>query len=43
MNSLRDLCTRGLWVQNGRIVADGPMDRVIDEYLASTVPQAVSA
>jgi ABC-type polysaccharide/polyol phosphate transport system ATPase subunit len=43
MDSLRDLCTRGLWVQHGRIVADGPIDRVIDDYLAATMPQAASA
>jgi ABC-type polysaccharide/polyol phosphate transport system ATPase subunit len=43
MASLRDLCTRGLWVQQGRIVADGPIDRVIDDYLAATMPQAASA
>jgi ABC-type polysaccharide/polyol phosphate transport system ATPase subunit len=43
MESLRELCNRGLWIQHGRLVADGPMDRVIDDYLASTIPQAASA
>ncbi len=33
--SLRELCTRGLWVQQGRLVDDGPVDRVIDHYLES--------
>ena len=44
MDSLRELCTRGLWIQHGRLVADGPIDEVIDEYLArTTAPQAASA
>lgn len=43
MGSLKEFCTRGLWVQHGRVIADGPMDQVIDEYLAATLPPAVSA
>ena len=43
MDSLREFCTRGLWVQHGRVVADGPIEQVIDEYLAATMPQAASA
>ena len=35
MLSLRELCTRGLWIQQGRLVADGPIDQVIDRYLES--------
>ena len=35
MESLRGARTRGLWVQHGRLLADGPIDAVIDEYLAS--------
>jgi ABC-type polysaccharide/polyol phosphate transport system ATPase subunit len=34
--SLRELCTRGLWIQQGRLVDDGPIDVVIDRYLDST-------
>ena len=26
LESLRELCTRGLWIQQGRLVADGPVD-----------------
>ena len=40
MNSLRELCTRGLWIQHGRLVADGPIHDVIDRYLAATSAQA---
>jgi len=32
MRSLRELCNRGLWLNRGRLVADGPIDRVIDVY-----------
>jgi ABC-type polysaccharide/polyol phosphate transport system ATPase subunit len=38
--SLRELCTRGLWIQQGRLVDDGPIDLVIDRYLASAAPSA---
>ena len=34
--TLRELCTRGLWIQRGRVVDDGPIDLVIDRYLEST-------
>jgi ABC-type polysaccharide/polyol phosphate transport system ATPase subunit len=43
MDSLRELCSRGLWVQHGRIVSDGPMQQVIDDYLASTMPPAAAS
>jgi ABC-type polysaccharide/polyol phosphate transport system ATPase subunit len=33
LDTLRELCTRGLWIQQGRLVADGPVDAVIDRYL----------
>ncbi len=43
MKSLRELCTRGLWLQQGRLMADGPIDDVIDRYLESTSAAAASA
>jgi ABC-type polysaccharide/polyol phosphate transport system ATPase subunit len=36
LKSLRELCTRGLWIQQGRLVDDGPVNAVIDRYLKST-------
>jgi ABC-type polysaccharide/polyol phosphate transport system ATPase subunit len=36
MATLRQLCTRGLWLRQGRLVADGPIDEVIEDYLAWT-------
>ena len=32
---LRELCTRGLWLEHGQLVADGPIDEIIDRYLES--------
>jgi ABC-type polysaccharide/polyol phosphate transport system ATPase subunit len=36
MKSLRELCTRGLWLQQGRLMLDGPIDEVVDRYLESS-------
>jgi len=36
MQTLRDLCTRGLWMRQGHLVGDGPIEQVIDDYLAWT-------
>ena len=33
MDALRELCTRGLWIEHGQLVADGPIDEIIDRYL----------
>jgi ABC-type polysaccharide/polyol phosphate transport system ATPase subunit len=35
LKSLREFCTRGLWIQHGHLVADGPITEVIEQYLAS--------
>jgi ABC-type polysaccharide/polyol phosphate transport system ATPase subunit len=37
MQQLRQLCTRGLWMRHGQLVADGPMNEVIDRYRESVV------
>jgi ABC-type polysaccharide/polyol phosphate transport system ATPase subunit len=42
MKSLRQLCTRGLWIQHGQLVADGPINDVIARYLES-IPGARAA
>ena len=41
MASLRQLCTRGLWLRQGQLAADGPIDEVIDQYLAWSHAAAV--
>jgi ABC-type polysaccharide/polyol phosphate transport system ATPase subunit len=33
MDSLRELCSRGVWLEHGRVVADGPINDVVDRYL----------
>jgi ABC-type polysaccharide/polyol phosphate transport system ATPase subunit len=34
MAALRQICERGIWMRQGQIAADGPIDEVIDRYLA---------
>jgi ABC-type polysaccharide/polyol phosphate transport system ATPase subunit len=34
LNALRELCTRGIRLERGRVVADGPIGPLIDQYLA---------
>lgn len=34
IEALRELCTRGIWMKQGQIVADGPMAQIADAYLA---------
>jgi ABC-type polysaccharide/polyol phosphate transport system ATPase subunit len=34
--ALRELCTRGIWIDHGRVAFDGPIDEAISLYLAST-------
>jgi ABC-type polysaccharide/polyol phosphate transport system ATPase subunit len=36
MSALRELCTRGVWLRQGQIEADGPIEPIIKQYLAST-------
>ena len=43
MKSLQELCTRGLWLQQGRLVADGPIDEIVERYLESTAASAPAA
>src|SRR5262249_24936215 len=43
MDSLRELCSRGLWIQRGRLVADGPIDDVVDGYLDWTATQVAAS
>ncbi len=42
LNALRAFCTRGLWIQHGHLVADGPIEGVIDQYLAWTAAQTAA-
>jgi ABC-type polysaccharide/polyol phosphate transport system ATPase subunit len=33
LRTLRELCTRGIWMRHGQVAGDGPIDEVIDRYL----------
>lgn len=33
LKSLRSMCQRGIWMKKGSIVADGPIDEIVDRYL----------
>ncbi|MGL4420790.1 MAG: ABC transporter ATP-binding protein, partial [Gemmataceae bacterium] len=35
LESIRKLCTRVLWLQQGRIMMDGAADHVVDAYITS--------
>jgi ABC-type polysaccharide/polyol phosphate transport system ATPase subunit len=37
LKSLREMCTRGIWMKGGRVAADGPIDEVIDRYIEDYV------
>ena len=34
LSALRALCSRGLWLEGGRVAAEGPVASVVDAYLA---------
>jgi len=38
LDTVRDLCSRAVWMKEGRIHADGDVDTVLDAYLAEVSP-----
>ena len=34
---LKEWCTRGIWLDKGRVRADGPVDAVLEQYAAAEV------
>ena len=45
LSTIRDLCDRAVWLQYGRIVADGPVDPVVNAYadlIKATDPAALT-
>ncbi len=40
--TITSFCDRGMWLDHGRVVADGPAQQVVDDYMA-TVPQHAEA
>jgi ABC-type polysaccharide/polyol phosphate transport system ATPase subunit len=35
MTQVKDLCDRAIWLENGELIMDGPVDEVCDSYLES--------
>ena len=33
LESLKNLCNRGVWINNGKIMMDGSIDKVINDYV----------
>jgi ABC-type polysaccharide/polyol phosphate transport system ATPase subunit len=33
LETIRELCTRGIWMESGRIRRDGPLEEVLEEYI----------
>lgn len=33
LDSIKQICTRGIWIHEGKVQIDGKIDKVIDEYL----------
>ena len=43
--TVREWATRVLWIEQGRVVRDGPVDEVLDDYIAhshSAIPVAAA-
>jgi ABC-type polysaccharide/polyol phosphate transport system ATPase subunit len=38
LTAIAQLCTRSIWLDGGRVAADGPTREVIDDYLAHALP-----
>lgn len=43
LGSLRQMCTRGIWMKQGQIHMDGPMNDVVDAYLESVADTLAQA
>lgn len=40
LNALREICNRGIWMKQGRVMADGGINEIVDMYLADAAPTA---
>lgn len=43
MGAVRNLCTRGLWLDGGRVVCEGTAEAVVDRYLESALSRLDNA
>jgi len=42
MGSIRSLCNKCIWMENGMVKEYGPTDKVVDDYLKSCLPESSS-
>jgi len=42
LESIRQMCNRAVWLEHGRVVADGPADDVVDGYIRKVMPGATT-
>jgi ABC-type polysaccharide/polyol phosphate transport system ATPase subunit/GT2 family glycosyltransferase len=42
LDAVTRFCDRGLWLEEGRIVGDGPVDEVVDSYIRSVVDHSLT-
>jgi ABC-type polysaccharide/polyol phosphate transport system ATPase subunit len=40
--TLKDICTRGVWLDHGRVIDEGPIDRILKEYRQAMTAQPAS-
>jgi ABC-type polysaccharide/polyol phosphate transport system ATPase subunit len=38
LQSIKQMCNRAVWLEHGRLMADGPADDVVDEYVRKVMP-----
>jgi ABC-type polysaccharide/polyol phosphate transport system ATPase subunit len=43
LQSIKQMCNRVLWLEHGRVAAEGPAADVVDEYVRKVVPSAAVA
>lgn len=37
MNAVRELCNKCVWLKDGKVVAQGPSEEIVDEYLRASI------
>jgi lipopolysaccharide transport system ATP-binding protein len=42
-DTLKDLCQRAIWLDHGRVVRDGPINRILEDYTQAMTSQAAAA
>lgn len=37
MNAVRELCNKCVWLKDGKVIAQGPSEKIVDEYLRASI------